>query len=40
MLELAVLLMHMDFQKASKFYNDWAVELSFYHFLKNLDNSP
>lgn len=41
MLELAVLFMHMDFQKASnKFYNDWAVELNFCNFLKNLDNSP
>ena len=41
MLELAVLFMHMDFQKASnKFYNDWTVKLSFYNFLKNLDNSP
>ena len=41
MLELAVLFMHMDFQKASnKFYNDWTVKLSFYNFVKNLDNSP
>ena len=41
MLELALLFMHMDFQKASnKFYHDWTVELSFYNFLKNLDNSP